>query len=53
VLGGGNAQRLKSLPQGVRLGDNRNAFLGGARLWQRRGAQLRLAGVANRRGSAR
>jgi hypothetical protein len=53
VLGGGNAQRLKRLPQGARLGDNRNAFLGGARLWQRRGAQLRLAGVANRRGSAR
>jgi hypothetical protein len=35
VLGGGNAVRLKSLPRGVRLGDNRNAFIGGLRLWQR------------------
>ena len=34
VLGGGNAVRLKRLPRGVRLGDNRNAFIGGLRLWQ-------------------
>jgi polyphosphate glucokinase len=34
VLGGGNAVRLKKLPADVRLGDNRNAFLGGLRLWQ-------------------
>jgi hypothetical protein len=34
VLGGGNAARLKSLPQGVRLGDNRNAFAGGLRIWR-------------------
>jgi polyphosphate glucokinase len=53
VLGGGNAQRLKRLPRRVRLGDNRNAFLGGVRLWRRHGAQLRIAGVAERRGSAR
>jgi predicted NBD/HSP70 family sugar kinase len=37
VLGGGNAQKLKKLPAGVRLGDNRNAFLGGFRLWQTQG----------------
>jgi len=43
VLGGGNAVRLKSLPQDVHLGDNRNAFLGGLRLW-RRGDGLRLPG---------
>jgi polyphosphate glucokinase len=35
VLGGGNAARLKRLPRGVRLGDNRNAFIGGLRLWRR------------------
>jgi polyphosphate glucokinase len=34
VLGGGNAVRLKKLPRDVRLGDNRNAFIGGLRLWQ-------------------
>jgi polyphosphate glucokinase len=33
VLGGGNAKDLKELPQGCRLGDNANAFLGGFRLW--------------------
>jgi predicted NBD/HSP70 family sugar kinase len=38
VLGGGNAARLKSLPAGVRLGDNRNAFIGGLRLWRDYGA---------------
>jgi polyphosphate glucokinase len=34
VLGGGNARRLDSLPDKVRLGDNNNAFAGGLRLWQ-------------------
>jgi polyphosphate glucokinase len=34
VLGGGNATRLKELPQGVRLGDNLNAFKGGLHLWR-------------------
>jgi len=34
VLGGGNAKKLKQLPEGAELGHNRNAFLGGARLWQ-------------------
>lgn len=33
VLGGGNAKELKELPAKCRLGDNRNAFLGGFRLW--------------------
>jgi polyphosphate glucokinase len=33
VLGGGNAKKLKRLPPGVRMGDNKNAFLGGYRLW--------------------
>ena len=34
VLGGGSAKRLDELPDGVELGHNRNAFLGGVRLWQ-------------------
>jgi polyphosphate glucokinase len=34
VLGGGNATKLKRLPERVRLGDNRQAFLGGFRLWE-------------------
>jgi polyphosphate glucokinase len=37
VIGGGNAPRLRKLPRDVRLGDNRNAFIGGQRLWRRRG----------------
>jgi polyphosphate glucokinase len=34
VLGGGNAKKLKELPKNAELGHNRNAFLGGTRLWQ-------------------
>lgn len=34
VVGGGSAKRLNKLPQGIELGHNRNAFLGGVRLWQ-------------------
>lgn len=36
VLGGGNAKNMKKLPAGIRLGDNRNAFVGGFRLWKRK-----------------
>jgi polyphosphate glucokinase len=35
VVGGGNARLLKTLPKGVRLGDNDNAFTGGFRLWDK------------------
>jgi predicted NBD/HSP70 family sugar kinase len=35
VVGGGNAKLLRKLPAGVRLGTNRNAFVGGYRLWSR------------------
>jgi polyphosphate glucokinase len=41
VLGGGNARKLKSLPEGVRLGSNTNAFRGGFRLWEARGSRPR------------
>jgi len=34
VLGGGNVKKMKHLPRGVKRGDNRNAFLGGRRLWE-------------------
>src|ERR1700738_16407 len=34
VLGGGNAKELSERPVGAELGHNRNAFLGGVRLWQ-------------------
>jgi predicted NBD/HSP70 family sugar kinase len=36
VLGGGNARLIKDLPPDTRLGDNRNAFLGGFRLWEQK-----------------
>jgi predicted NBD/HSP70 family sugar kinase len=35
VLGGGNSRNIKKLPPRVRLGDNRNAFIGGSRLWKK------------------
>jgi len=34
VLGGGNSKKLLRLPPHTRAGDNRNAFLGGFRLWE-------------------
>ena len=36
VVGGGNAKLLKTLPKGVELGANDNAFLGGFKLWEER-----------------
>ena len=36
VLGGGNARRIKDLPPDIRMGDNRNAFVGGSRLWEKK-----------------
>jgi polyphosphate glucokinase len=34
VLGGGNSKNIKKLPPDTQLGDNRKAFVGGARLWK-------------------
>jgi len=34
VLGGGNVKKLEELPPGARAGDNSNAFVGGARMWE-------------------
>jgi len=34
VLGGGNAKRLERLPPGCRMGDNKNAFICGYRMWE-------------------
>jgi polyphosphate glucokinase len=36
VLGGGNARHIKDLPPNTRMGDNRNAFVGGSRLWEKK-----------------
>ncbi|HET9106608.1 MAG TPA: ROK family protein [Steroidobacteraceae bacterium] len=46
VLGGGNAVRLKELPEGAKLGDNLNAFKGGLHLW--RGDDPLAASMARR-----
>jgi len=35
VLGGGNAKKLKSLPPGMRRGENNRTFIGGLRLWEK------------------
>jgi len=50
VLGGGNAVRLKELPEGVRLGDNLNAFKGGLHLW--RGDDPLAASISRRQRTA-
>ena len=34
VLGGGEADELKALPDHIRRGSNQNAFIGGYRLWE-------------------
>jgi len=34
VIGGGNSKKLNHLPEGARLGENSNAFVGGYRLWE-------------------
>jgi predicted NBD/HSP70 family sugar kinase len=44
VLGGGNAARLSALPHGARRGNNRNAFIGGVRIWRRAPARAAAAG---------
>ncbi len=40
VIGGGNAKRLKRLPDHARVGSNRNAFVGGFRLWDEKWRRL-------------
>src|SRR6202011_2435573 len=37
VIGGGNARKLKRLPEKARLGSNDFAFLGGFRVWRHAG----------------
>lgn len=44
VLGGGNVRKLKELPAGCRAGDNANAFVGGARLWEQAAGSRTPAG---------
>ncbi|HEV2289882.1 MAG TPA: ROK family protein [Candidatus Acidoferrales bacterium] len=39
IIGGGNAKKLKELPPGAELGDNRNAFRGAFRMWETAGWQ--------------
>ena len=41
VIGGGNAKLLKTVPRGIRIATNRNAFAGGDRLWAERANDVR------------
>jgi len=50
VLRGGNAKNIKKLPPDTRLGDNRNAFVGGFRLWKSKTGHAEKA--AARKGKA-
>lgn len=34
ILGGGNAKKLKELPEGCRRGGNQMAYIGGVRMWE-------------------
>jgi polyphosphate glucokinase len=36
ILGGGNAEKVPTLPEGIRRGGNEDAFTGGFRLWEER-----------------
>lgn len=49
VVGGGNASRLKRLPKDVERGDNRNALIGGLRIWRQRAGFFMSAVEAVRR----
>jgi polyphosphate glucokinase len=53
VLGGGNARRMKELPEYVRLGDNSHAFLGGFRLWDEADARASKRSVRTTRAGRR
>lgn len=53
VLGGGNARLLTALPPRCRLGDNKNAFPGGFRLWAAPSAPPGRAAAAPRRSGKR
>jgi polyphosphate glucokinase len=52
VLGGGNAERLKIIPEGVRLGDNSNAMTGGQLIWNESDAPLVLSSMFRSRAAA-
>lgn len=49
VLGGGNAAKLRGPLPGIRVGDNRNAFEGGFRLWEQAGYRVERSVAAQRR----
>jgi len=53
VIGGGNVDKLKTLPPHSRAGDNANAFLGGFRLWADDGSLPHGRGRLKRRPPAR
>lgn len=48
VLGGGNVERLETLPPDCRPGDNDDAFSGGFRLWQEATSAHRQGGISVR-----
>ncbi len=39
TLGGGNAAKLQQVPEGIRIGSNRDAFYGGVKLWEKQAHQ--------------
>jgi polyphosphate glucokinase len=48
VIGGGNSKQLKVVPPGCRLGDNKNAFAGGFRLWKDAASRRRKTPASRR-----
>lgn len=53
VIGGGNVDKLKTLPPHSRAGDNANAFVGGFRLWAEDGSLPHPHGRSKRQTRAR
>ncbi|MEZ4374762.1 MAG: decarboxylating 6-phosphogluconate dehydrogenase [Polyangiaceae bacterium] len=49
VLGGGNAKDAPELPEWVRIGDNKHAFLGGFKLWEGEPAAVSPSGPPSRK----
>ena len=52
MLGGGNTKKLKTLPDGVRLGNNSHAILGGIRIWDTTVSEASDKGAAKPSASA-
>ena len=52
MLGGGQAKKIETLPEGSRRGSNEMAYVGGVRMWEDEAAKVSLNGQNGRNGHA-